>query len=578
MTIKRTSSWLQADNNNILTWVHHSSQFNKSKAVLIVGPIGPEYMHCYRSIRCLADALAEQGILAARYDHPGMGDSTGNLDVEDIWHDWVKAPQVVSNYLCSEYLVENVVVISLRSASLLLDDCIKSSNIKEVVYWYPYVRGASFIRDMQSLDSMLNLESISPDGALNAGGYPLTVNAQKFIKSINLSKSNFSGIQRALVIESIDLPGNTKFLDNLRRQNVQADMAELDGLTKMVRRAILSLVPFSNINYISNWIEESIQDSVKLTKIVESDEILKREGYIETIVHIPSTQEMYGVFTQSNSDIKLSDSTLIIFSNAGVAHHIGPNRIYVDASRSLALQGIATLRFDISSIGESVGEYSEENHHPYPITAAQDINTAVNYMRAKFSFKRVILSGLSSGAHNSYHAALTGNSDVNGLILINPLTFYWRVGQSLFAPEEHKDEIDAAYYQNKMFDYEKWVKLLLSPKKILSVTGFVFRMLLSKLRSSSGVLLKKAGLVKLSEFEKDISLIFKKNITISVLYSDSDPGYRVLMSQAGLIVKRGVKKGLFYSELIKNADHTFSSLDARKKLISCIASSVKSMR
>ena len=43
-----------------------------------------------------------------------------------------------------------------------------------------------------------------------------------------------------------------------------------------------------------------------------------------------------------------------VLLNAGLIHHIGPNRIYVKLARQIAALGIVALRFDLSGIGDSL--------------------------------------------------------------------------------------------------------------------------------------------------------------------------------------------------------------------------------
>ena len=43
----------------------------------------------------------------------------------------------------------------------------------------------------------------------------------------------------------------------------------------------------------------------------------------------------------------------VIFVNAGLIHHIGPNRLHVLLARALGRQGVASLRIDLSGVGDS---------------------------------------------------------------------------------------------------------------------------------------------------------------------------------------------------------------------------------
>lgn len=579
MSVKRTSMWLPAENNeSIFTWFHYAPDYTKSLAVLIVGPIGPEYMHCYRSVRCLADKLAESNILVARYDWPGMGDSSGDLEDSRIWSDWLNAPKVVSDFLCDELGVKEIVIVGLRSASLLLGSYLLSNKVKGVVYWYPILRGASFVRDVQALDSMLKLVNPLSSNTMNAGGYPLTETSQDELKAINLNKSDLKNIQHSLIIENSELPSNNKFCEYLLNNGVDVESVKLDGFTQMARQAALSVVPFDNLEYIKSWVFKQIENTQDLNKYSLKENGLVAENYTESIINAGGQNSLYGILTLPTAPSSQHDIPLLILSNAGVAHHIGPNRFHVDTARLLAKGGVATFRMDLSNLGESVDKYNNNAHHPYPLNAAKDINVAVDFLQAEYSFSKIILSGLCSGAHNVFHAATAGPSKISGLILINPLTFYWSPGQSIFVPEDARDEIDSVYYRSQILNFKKWLNLLFNPKKILSVVTFLYRVIRNILISKLKLIYNKAGLVKLGKLENDINNLFNAEVSISIIYSETDPGYSILMSQAGSIVRRGIRDKLFFSTLIKDADHTFSSRVSRKLLISSIISSVELMK
>ena len=51
--------------------------------MVVCPPLGPEYFNSYRSLRHLADRLAENGVSALRFDYDGTGNSAGQD--EDPW-------------------------------------------------------------------------------------------------------------------------------------------------------------------------------------------------------------------------------------------------------------------------------------------------------------------------------------------------------------------------------------------------------------------------------------------------------------------------------------------------------------
>ena len=101
-------------------------------------------------------------------------------------------------------------------------------------------------------------------------------------------------------------------------------------------------------------------------------------------------------------------NTAVIFVTAGMLHHCGPFRLHVDAARELASQGIPSLRFDLSGIGESLPVGSQGTSLD---RAASEISEAVDWIGnvtdkgCSGKIEKVILFGLCSGADDSLHTA-----------------------------------------------------------------------------------------------------------------------------------------------------------------------------
>ncbi len=72
---------------------------------------------------------------------------------------------------------------------------------------------------------------------------------------------------------------------------------------------------------------------------------------IEKIALFGESRNLVGVITQPG-DGPAPDFAFVLL-NAGVIHHVGPNRINVKLARRLADSGFTVMRFDLSGIGDS---------------------------------------------------------------------------------------------------------------------------------------------------------------------------------------------------------------------------------
>ena len=72
----------------------------------------------------------------------------------------------------------------------------------------------------------------------------------------------------------------------------------------------------------------------------------------EEIVQFGDDNRLSGILTLSPEMV--TDRPLVIFLNAGIVHHVGPNRLHVKLARALAEERYEVLRFDLSGLGESL--------------------------------------------------------------------------------------------------------------------------------------------------------------------------------------------------------------------------------
>lgn len=103
----------------------------------------------------------------------------------------------------------------------------------------------------------------------------------------------------------------------------------------------------------------------------------------------------------------------IILFNAGIVHRIGPHRFNVRLARALARAGIASLRFDLASLGDSARASGELG---YEAQAVSDLQTAMTALGAATGLERFGLFGFCSGAFHSYNTA-QADARVAGILL-----------------------------------------------------------------------------------------------------------------------------------------------------------------
>ncbi|MGY8779654.1 MAG: hypothetical protein ACKVIN_16240 [Longimicrobiales bacterium] len=107
--------------------------------------------------------------------------------------------------------------------------------------------------------------------------------------------------------------------------------------------------------------------------------------------------------TQPDPDVADPDAPGMVILNSGILHRPGASRLYVQIARKLAEDGVTTLRFDFSGIGDS-----EVRRDAIPIEErfTQETREAMDYLGTVTNGDRFLVGGLCSGADGAFWTAL----------------------------------------------------------------------------------------------------------------------------------------------------------------------------
>lgn len=105
----------------------------------------------------------------------------------------------------------------------------------------------------------------------------------------------------------------------------------------------------------------------------------------------------------------------VIVLNTGLMHRVGPFRLHVELTRRLNALGYPTLRFDLSTMGDS-GASAETATREQQIRA--DVADAMALLGAQAGCTRFVLLGLCRGAQGAHAAACT-EAGVAGVVFLD---------------------------------------------------------------------------------------------------------------------------------------------------------------
>ena len=126
-----------------------------------------------------------------------------------------------------------------------------------------------------------------------------------------------------------------------------------------------------------------------------------------------SAQSLVGVLTKADEDGDAS-RPIVVFLNAGMVHRVGPNRLHVRLARELARRGFASLRFDLSGIGDSPARVDGASLHD---AGLRDVRDALDFVAQEHEGSTFLLVGLCSGADLAFRAALEDERVIGGVLI-----------------------------------------------------------------------------------------------------------------------------------------------------------------
>jgi pimeloyl-ACP methyl ester carboxylesterase len=129
--------------------------------------------------------------------------------------------------------------------------------------------------------------------------------------------------------------------------------------------------------------------------------------------------DIVGILTEPDAAVARPDAPIVIASNVGLNHRVGPYRSYVDLARRLAALGYPMFRFDLSGLGDSAPRRDNRNEIE---RAVLDVKDAMEALAERRGARRFIQLGFCSGV-DSAHLIAREDPRVVGAIFIEGYSF-----------------------------------------------------------------------------------------------------------------------------------------------------------
>jgi hypothetical protein len=161
---------------------------------------------------------------------------------------------------------------------------------------------------------------------------------------------------------------------------------------------------------------------------------------------------LVGILTQPDPEVAIPGAPACVILNSGILHRAGASRIYVKIARALATEGMATLRFDFSGVGDS--EVRRGEAIPIEERFIQETREAIDYLQESLGVDHFVVGGLCSGADGAFWTGLEDERVVG----------IWQIDAFCYPTPKYY----ARRYLPKLLDPRAWIhsiKVRMAPKE-----------------------------------------------------------------------------------------------------------------
>jgi pimeloyl-ACP methyl ester carboxylesterase len=559
-------------------WLHRAPAPARL-GLVICNPFGYEAICTHRVLRHFAQATSAAGFPTLRFDYDGTGNSAGDDRDAARLAAWIASVWHAADALRAQAGVERVVFLGVRLGALIATLAAgKRDDVDSLVVIAPVVAGKAHVRELRALQmSTATLQRppgvVDEEGVQPALGFPLTASTKADLSAVDLAQLERPPAPALLLLERDDLAPDETWPQRLAAQCVAVERRRVAGYVEMMLGAENAKVPAEIVGATTEWLgarAARLAAPPRAFAAAPTPEARRRARFgdvVETPERIDDAGRLFGILSTPASPPSARRGLLLL--NAGAIHHIGPNRLYVTLARRWAALGHAVLRLDVAGIGDSTPAPGRPENVVYTDEASDDIREALAFLRRQPGVAEVHALGLCSGGYNAFKAAVAG-VPLDGVLLINPLTFFYKSGQPL-AQGEDKAIFEASRYLRRVRDVEAWKKLVRGGLDLGLAGRTLARFLADRLRGRAQEMARRAGLKVGDDLAGELTSIADKRISLGFVFSAGDPGIGLLRTHGGPVVEKLRQGGQLSIEIIEGPDHTFTPLWSHNVLTSTLA-------
>ncbi|MDE1182614.1 alpha/beta fold hydrolase [Paraburkholderia sp.] len=564
-------------------WLHRPSHHRSDVGVVLCNPFGYDALGVHGGWRDLAESLAAGGMPALRFDYPGTGDSSGNEEDPDRFRAWLDSVKAAAAYLRAQTGVTRLTLCGVRlGATFAALAAEEIEGIDSIVLLAPVLSGKNYVRELemqhQAWRSSRNGIEDGPrehhEGAIGAYGFRMYPDTIEQLKAVDLERRAERPAPRVLIHDVCDSARLRRLVDRYRAQGAQVSVEIFGEYGKFLQDPSISAAPRMAFRNVLDWLgvdahaananhadasEGGMRSHQKPEVLMPlSSAQIEFDDGVETPVIFGGTRYM-GVFCAPRK--MLDDAPAVLIVNTGGVHHVGDGRLAVLLSRRLASQGIASLRMDLTGIGDSGRRDDAQSFDViYQRYSVGDARTGVDWLSSQ-GYPEVVMFGVCAGAYVGIHTALA-HPAVAACMSVNLPFFTWKGREQ----KENARVIEGnRVYLRSMRDPRKWLRLLGDRTRGAKIAAAVSRRMLARVTARAASPFERLLGVQTSSgaIRKLAAQLERKGVQTALLYGSDDVGLDELEIHFGQNGSELSKLSKVTVEAVDSLDHALFSYAAR---------------
>lgn len=523
-------------------WLHLAEHAPRRRAGFVIcTPPGRDDRCSHRHMRTLAQSLAGLGFPVMRIDPLGVGESLDLGETDEAWGLWRTGAAQAVAFLKAQTGIDQVIMCGLRMGARLAAD-IPADGL---VLLAPVATGKTWLRELKLAASLSRTAGPDDQDSRESEGLYLNAATVQGLQSVDLAGLP-GGASHALV-----------FAQNAQARSIADRLAELGAATEvhafpgyedLLDDSHSSKAPLEVFDTLLTWADTTYGD-LQASPIQPkfAPVVLKQEGFQETPVDLGLGSN--GMVTRPAAASGLG----LIFCNTSCEPRSGIGRFAVSTARTLAVEGVTSLRFDFLGVGDSDGE---GEGHMYTADRQAEFLRASDYLRSQ-GCTTIAVVAVCSGAFHTIRAMGALPAIEQGYCVSSKLV--WREGESL-DPQFRDQGKATASYAAGVRNPETWKRLLKGDIDLIAVGRTLSGRLLTKLKAR---LDQSAGAPLISA----VNAIAARGGGLRLVMGVEDSSLDELETYFGAQAKRLTKLPGMSMRVIEDLDHGLAKSASRQIIL-----------